>query len=239
MSTPLLAIDRVTKRFAGLTALDDLSMAVQCGEAHGLMGPNGAGKTTLIGVICGAYRPQGGSVRFEGRDITGLAPHKVCRLGIARTHQIPHPFTHLTVHQNVAVSAMYGNDTGKSKAMAEADKVLEIVDLVDKRNMRAADLEALTLKRLELARALATNPKLLLIDEAAAGLTDVEIPRFLEILSRIRSLGITYLMIEHVMKVMLQAVERVTVIDGGEKLAEGPPDKIMKDEKVIGAYLGH
>jgi branched-chain amino acid transport system ATP-binding protein len=214
-------------------------MAVRVGEAHGLMGPNGAGKTTLIGVICGAYRPQGGSVRFEGRDITGLAPHKVCRLGIARTHQIPQPFTRLTVHQNVAVSAMYGNGTGKSKASAEADRVLEIVDLVERRDVRAADLEALTLKRLELARALATNPRLLLIDEAAAGLTEVEIPRFLEILSRLRSLGITYLMIEHVMKVMLQAVERVTVIDGGAKLAEGAPDEVMKDEKVIGAYLGN
>ncbi len=238
MSTPLLSIDRVTKRFAGLVAINNLSIDIQAGEAHGLMGPNGAGKTTLIGVISGKYRPEEGSVSFMGGDITSLSPHTVCRLGITRTHQIPQPFTHLTVHQNIAVGAMYGNNMRKSAAMAEVDKVIEIMDLVDKKDVRASDLEALTLKRLELARALATNPKILLIDEVAAGLTDVEIPRFMEILKRIRSMGITYIMVEHVLKVLLKAVERVTVIDRGAKLAEGPPNEVMEDEKVIKAYLG-
>ena len=238
MSPPLLSIARLTKRFGGLTAVNDLSLDIQEGEAHGLMGPNGAGKTTLINAISGKYKPEEGAIKFMGRDIAGLPPHTVCQLGITRTHQIPQPFTHLTVRQNVAVGAMYGNDMRKSTALAESDKVLEITDLVDKKDVPAGDLEALTLKRLELARALATQPKVLLIDEVAAGLTDVEIPRFMEILRRIRSMGITYIMIEHVLKVMLEAVETVTVIDNGVKIAEGAPDEVMANEMVIEAYLG-
>lgn len=238
MSTPLLSVDQVTKRFDGLVAVANLSIDIHEGEAHGLMGPNGAGKTTLISVISGKYRPEEGAISFNGENIAGLSPHDICRLGIARTHQIPQPFTHLTVLQNVAVGAMYGNDMRKSSALTEAEKVLEITDLSEKRDVPAGDLEALTLKRLELARALATHPKVLLIDEVAAGLTDLEIPRFLEILNRIRSMGITFIMIEHVLKVMLEAVERVTVIDNGLKICEGCPDEVMKDEMVCKAYLG-
>lgn len=238
MSTPLLSIDQVTKRFVGLIAVANLSIDIHEGEAHGLMGPNGAGKTTLISVVSGHYKPEEGRINFMGRNIVGLSPHAVCRLGIARTHQIPQPFTHLTVLQNVAVGAMYGNNLSKPAALAEAEKVLEITDLVEKKDVPAGDLEALTLKRLELARALATDPKLLLIDEVAAGLTDIEIPRFMEILDRIRSMGITYIMIEHVLKVMLEAVENVTVIDSGCKICEGCPGEVMEDEKVCKAYLG-
>ncbi len=238
MSTPILSIDEVTKRFDGLIAVANLSIDIREGDAHGLMGPNGAGKTTLISVVSGQYKPEEGAISFMGQNIVGLSPHTVCRLGIARTHQIPQPFTHLTVLQNVAVGAMYGNNMSKSAALAEAEKVLEITDLLGKKDVPAGDLEALTLKRLELARALATNPKVLLIDEVAAGLTDMEIPRFLEILNRIRSMGITYIMIEHVLKVMLEAVERVTVIDNGFKICEGCPDEVMENEKVCKAYLG-
>jgi branched-chain amino acid transport system ATP-binding protein len=238
LSSPLLSIARVTKRFGGLVAVNNVSIDIREGEAHGLMGPNGAGKTTLISVISGTYKPEEGTVRFMGRDIVGLPPHTVCRLGITRTHQIPQPFTHLTVQQNVAVGAMYGNGMNKSAALAESEKVLEITDLVDKKDIPAGDLEALTLKRLELARALATHPKVLLIDEVAAGLTHMEIPRFMEILHRIRSMGVTYIMIEHVLKVMLEAVETVTVIDNGVRIAEGTPDEVMANQMVIDAYLG-
>ena len=238
LKKPILSIDRVSEWFGGLVAVSDLSIDIMEGEAHGLMGPNGAGKTTLISAISGQYKPDRGTVTFKGIDITGLPSYRVCRLGIARTYQIPKPFTHLTVQQNIAVAAMYGKGVGKAAALAEADDILDIVGLSEKRDVIAGNLEALTLKRLELARALATNPKLLLIDEVAAGLTEVEIPKFLDILKKVRSMGITYIMIEHVLQVMLGAVDIVTVIDNGIKIAEDKPAKVMKDEKVIKAYLG-
>lgn len=238
MKTPILSIAGVTKQFGGLVAVNNLSIDVFEGEAVGLMGPNGAGKTTLISLISGRYKPSKGSINYKGSDITGLAPHRVCHLGIAKTYQVPKPFTHLTTVQNIAVAAMYGQGMGKEEAHVEAEKILDIVDLADKHDSPANTLEALTLKRLELARALATKPSMLLIDEVAAGLTEVEIPRFLDIIKHVRTLGITYIMIEHVLKVMLAAVERVVVIDGGAKIAEGDPEEVMKNDKVIKAYLG-
>jgi len=238
LETPILSVVDVTKRFGGLVAVNDVSIDIFEGEAVGLMGPNGAGKTTMINIISGQYKPDTGAVMFQGHGISGLPPHKVCCLGIARTYQIPQPFGNLTAQDNIAIAAMYGKGVGKNTAAAEADRILDIVDLTDKRDVLAKNLEALTLKRLELARALATDPKLLLIDEVAAGLTEVEIPRFLDILKQVRSMGITYIMIEHVLKVMLEAVDRVTVIDEGKKIAEGTPDAVMENEKVIKAYLG-
>ena len=238
MNTPILSLSGVTKRFGGLVAVNNLDFDIFEGEAIGLMGPNGAGKTTLISLISGCYKPTKGTIRYKGDDITGLSPHRICHLGIAKTYQVPKPFSHLTTLQNIAVSAMYGHGMNKEEAHTEAERILDIVDLVDKRNVPANNLEALTLKRLELAKALATNPSVLLIDEVAAGLTDIEMPRFLKIIDYIKSAGITYIMIEHVLKVMLAAVTRVVVIEGGTKIAEGNPQEVMKNEKVIKAYLG-
>lgn len=236
--TPILSIVGVTKTFGGLVAVNDLSMDIHEGEAVGLMGPNGAGKTTVINIISGQYKPDRGMIKFKGHDISGLPPHSICHLGIARTYQIPQPFGNLTALQNIAVAAMYGKGVGKAAAEAEASKIIDIVGLSDKKDVPARDLMAITLKRLELARALATSPKLLLIDEVAAGLTEEEIPRLLDILKEVRSMGITYILIEHVLKVMMEAVDRVTVIDYGTKIAEGKPSEVMEDKKVITAYFG-
>jgi branched-chain amino acid transport system ATP-binding protein len=238
LETPILSIEGVTKAFGGLVAVNDLSMDIYEGEAVGLMGPNGAGKTTVINIICGQYKPDWGAIKFRDNDISGFPPHRICHLGISRTYQIPQPFANMTALQNVTVAAMYGRGIGKSAARTEADKIIDLVGLSDRRDVPARDLMAVTLKRLELARAMATSPKLLLIDEVGAGLTEAEIPNLLKILEQVRSMGITYILIEHVLKVMMEAVDRITVIEYGTKIAEGTPAEIMEDNKVITAYFG-
>lgn len=238
METPILSIDGVIKTFGGLVAVNELNMEIHEGEAVGLMGPNGAGKTTVINIISGQFKPDHGMIKFNGTDISGFPQHSVCRLGISRTYQIPQPFANLTAIQNIEIAAMYGKGIGKAEAKAEANKIIDLVGLSDKKDVPARDLVAVTLKRLELARALATNPKLLLIDEVAAGLTETEIPHLLNILEQIRSMGITYILIEHVMKVMMEAVDRIAVIEYGRKIAEGTPAEVMEDKNVITAYFG-
>ena len=238
MEASILSVDAVNKHFGGVIAVKDLSFDVQAGEVIGLMGPNGAGKTTLLNIIAGEQKPDSGSVTFNGINITGLSPHKLCHLGIARTYQIPQPFSKLTVLQNTAVAAIFGRGLGKSIAGHDAENILSFVGLSEKRDMVAGDLEEISLKRLELARVLATNPTLLMIDELAAGLTETEIPPVVDLLREINEKGITIILIEHVMKVMMQAVGRILVMDEGRKIAEGKPAEVMKDKKVIKAYFG-
>jgi branched-chain amino acid transport system ATP-binding protein len=238
MEVPLLSLVGVTKKFGGLLAVNDLNIDLYDGEAVGLMGPNGAGKTTVLNIISGEYKPDGGVVTFKGQSISGLRTHKICHLGIARTFQIPQPFASLTALENVEIAAMYGKSVGKSAAKSEAERIIDLVGLTEKKNIPAKDLVAITLKRLELARALATKPKVLLIDEVAAGLTEEEIPSLLKILKEVRSMGVSYILIEHVLKVMMEAVDRITVIEYGTKIAEGTPAEVMEDERVISAYFG-
>ena len=238
MSTPLLALKGVTKRFGGLTAVDNVTFDVNSGDTIGLMGPNGAGKSTLINAIAGEFKPENGRILFKGENIVGMKPHHICRRGIGRSYQIPRPFAHLTVLENVMVAASFGRGLSKAEARTEAMKILEITGLDDKQNVYARDLLELTLKRLEMARSLASSPDLVFLDEVAAGLTEEELPVILGLLKDINQMGITILLVEHIMRIMAEAVDRIVVMENGVKIAEGLPDEIMNNQKVIKAYFG-
>lgn len=237
----LLALRAVSKQFGGLRALSDISFDVAAGEIVGIMGANGAGKTTLFSLIAGNERPSGGTIVFDGRPLAGLPPHRICRLGIARTFQIVRPFGGLTVEDNVATAAMFGAAQAASPAAAaeRARAVLALVGLAE----RAGDLaETLTLsgqKRLELARAVATGGRLLMLDEVMAGLTPAEVAAMLEIVRRLhREYGLTILIIEHVLRALMQLAGRIVVLHHGEKIAEGPPAAIGADPRVHEVYFG-
>lgn len=238
MEAPILSVRGVTKRFGGLVALNEVSFDVNRGDVVGLMGPNGAGKTTLLNVVAGEYTPDAGSIMFKGCDITGCPPHRACHLGMARTFQIPQPFVTLTARENLMVSAVFGRQLKRRSVGLDEERIFQLVGLSEKKETLAGDLPILSLKKLELARALARNPELLLLDEVAAGITEVEIPRVLDTIQQIRSMGITIIIIEHVMKVLLNVVDRIVVIDKGVKIAEGEPSAVMNDCKVVEAYFG-
>lgn len=238
----MLEIDNINISFGGLCALDGVSFSVGEGEVVGLIGPNGAGKTTMMNVICGVYQPNAGRVFFEGTDITGLTSDKICRRGISRTYQIPQPFFAMTALASVVTSVLNGKKRPHmclSDAGLEASYYLEFVGLFSKRDELASNLNLYELRMLELARALATTPKLLLLDEAMAGLNPVESERALEMIwSAQEQFGVTLLWIEHVMKIIMKAAQRIVVLQYGKKIAEGPPDQIANDPRIIEAYLG-
>ncbi len=238
MNDTILSVDRVTKRFGGLVALRDVDFSVRRGEVIGLMGPNGAGKTTLLNVIAGEYAPDGGRISFNGQDITKLPPHKVCHLGVARTYQIPQPFVTLTARENLLVAGVFGRQLKKAETEIEDGKIFRLVGLNEKADTLAGSLPILSLKKLEVARALARKPELLLLDEVAAGTTEMEIPKILAMIRAIRDMGITIIIIEHVIKVLVNVVDRVVVLDKGMKIAEGEPSAVMCDAKVMEAYFG-
>lgn len=238
MNKTILSVTGVTKRFGGLVALNEISFDVQKGEVVGLMGPNGAGKTTLLNVIAGEYAPEDGTVVFKRHDITKMPAHKICHLGIARTYQIPQPFVTLTVRENLLASAVFGRQLKMNDAEAEDDNICRLLDLSEKKDAIAGSLPILSLKRLELARALARRPDLLLLDEVAAGANEAEIPKMLAVINEIRKMGITIIIIEHVMKVLMGVVDRIIVMDKGMKIAEDEPSAIMCNNKVIEAYFG-
>ncbi len=232
----------VTKNFGGLTAVDNVSFSINEGETLGLMGPNGAGKTTLVNMICGSYSVDSGKIEFIGKDITKLPPWKRCKLGISRTYQIPRPFPELTALSSVVVSALCGKDRPNRSledAATEATHYLQFVGLFSKRNILARDLTLFEMRGLELARALATGPKLIFIDEVMAGLNPVEAEKAVRLIERAKDqFGVTVLWIEHVMAVLMRAAGRVIVLHYGEKIAEGPPEEIANNPAVIESYLG-
>jgi branched-chain amino acid transport system ATP-binding protein len=235
----ILQIEGVSKRFGGLQALSNITFDLPEGQILGLIGPNGAGKTTLFNVINCVYRPEAGRITFRGEDITGRKPYHLARRGLARTHQIVRPLNELSVGENVMVGACFGRE-GKSlgEAARTAAEVLEFVGLAERLNQSAGSLNVAQKKRLEMARALASRPYLLLLDEVLAGLNPSEIATMVETIRQIRSQGVTIIMIEHVMHAIMNVSDRVIVLDYGQQIAEGSPQEIANNERVIEAYLG-
>ncbi len=235
----VLHTETVTKNFGGLTAVNRVSMNVEEGQIYGLIGPNGAGKTTFLNCVAGAYKPSSGRVFFRGEETTGSAPEVMCRKGMSRTFQIPLPFPKLTVLENTLVGAVFGAPDGSGEPPAErARKALEFVDFPMAPSTPAEQCNAVQLKRLDLARALACDPKLLLLDELASGLTPGELDDLLDIIRAIRDQGVTIIVVEHIMRVIKGICDRVMVIEYGTEIAEGTPDEVLNDPRVIKAYLG-
>ena len=235
---PLLALHDVSKSYGAVKVTDGISLAVEPGETLGILGPNGAGKTTLFNLISGDVRADAGRVEYEGRDVSLLKPHQRCRRGIGRSYQVPQPFGAMSVFENLVTAACFGGGQPEHQAWETAARVLEQTGLKPQANQRAGSLTLLNRKRLELARALATGPRLLLLDEIAGGLTEHEAKELVDELKRIKAAGVTMIWIEHVVHALLAIADRLFVINFGQKLAEGEPQAVMADPQVRRVYMG-
>lgn len=238
MSGPLLSVTNLSKAFGAVVIAQDMSFDVAEGEVLGIIGPNGAGKTTLFGLLAGTIPLDSGEIAYGGTNISALPTFERSRLGIARTYQVPRPFTHMTVAENLRVAALFGGDLEHAECDDWIDRILDFTGLSKERDTLAGRLPLLGRKRHELARALASRPSLLLIDEVAAGLTDGEVEDFIALVARIKDGGITVVWIEHVMKTMLRATDRLMALAGGVIIAEGAPHAVIRSQEVRRVYLG-
>ncbi|HMA70256.1 MAG TPA: ABC transporter ATP-binding protein [Xanthobacteraceae bacterium] len=244
MTAQLLEVEGLSKRFGGFVALDDINLAVRAGERLGLIGPNGSGKSTLVNCLCGTLVNESGTVRFEGRNLAGQSAHERTRIGMARSFQLPRPFASMTVGDNIKVPLLYTVNARRKPALTEAEiatrceELLNLVGLADRARRLPRDLTQVEMRKLELARAMAAEPKLLIADEAMAGLSNSEVNDIVALLIRLNEHGITVILIEHIMRAVMSFSQRLAVLVSGKKIADGRPDEVIRDADVERAYIG-